>query len=155
MLPAYMANMAPPFVRYWKGWNPPISKRWLGNHKTVVGFLSGILVAIFTAYLQSRYTWSGSLVSHDEWLPIGMAMGFGAMLGDSLKSLFKRARGIVPGQPWIPSDQLDFVIGALVFAWPWLRLGWVEIGIVLATTFIGHIAVNHLAYWLKIRDVKW
>lgn len=36
--PAYAANMLPPFVKYWRGWNPPISRRWLGDHKTVLGF---------------------------------------------------------------------------------------------------------------------
>ena len=36
MLPAYLANMVPPFARYWPGWNGPISRRWLGDHKTVV-----------------------------------------------------------------------------------------------------------------------
>lgn len=155
MLPAYVANMAPPFVRYWKGWNRPISRKWLGEHKTVVGFLCGILAALFTSYLQSRLVWSGSRISYVDWFPMGLAMGFGAMAGDSLKSLFKRARGIAPGQSWMPADQLDFVAGALVFAWPWLRLGWLEILAVLAISFIGHIVVNHLAYWLKIRDVKW
>jgi len=30
MAPAYLANMTPPFMKYWKGWNPPISRRWLG-----------------------------------------------------------------------------------------------------------------------------
>lgn len=37
MLPAYLANMTPPLVRFWKGWNRPISRKWLGDHKTVVG----------------------------------------------------------------------------------------------------------------------
>jgi len=41
MLPAYLANMAPPFTRFWPGWNRPISRRWLGDHKTVVGFAQG------------------------------------------------------------------------------------------------------------------
>lgn len=35
MVPAYVANMAPPFVRYWKG--PSMRARALGDHKTVVG----------------------------------------------------------------------------------------------------------------------
>jgi hypothetical protein len=32
---------------------------------------------------------------------------------DSVKSFVKRRVGIAPGAPWIPFDQLDFVIGAL------------------------------------------
>ena len=38
MLPAYLAKMAPPFAKYWRGWNRPISRTWLGDHKTVIGF---------------------------------------------------------------------------------------------------------------------
>jgi hypothetical protein len=41
MLPAYFANMAAAFAKFWPGWNRPISRRWLGDHKTVVGFLLG------------------------------------------------------------------------------------------------------------------
>ncbi|WP_027484935.1 hypothetical protein [Rhodanobacter sp. OR87] len=39
MLLAYCTNMAPPFTRYWRGWNRPIHERLLGSHKTVLGFL--------------------------------------------------------------------------------------------------------------------
>ncbi|KZC21077.1 MULTISPECIES: hypothetical protein [Rhodanobacter] len=38
MLPAYCTNMAPPFTRYWRGWNRPIHERLLGSHKTVLGY---------------------------------------------------------------------------------------------------------------------
>jgi CDP-2,3-bis-(O-geranylgeranyl)-sn-glycerol synthase len=27
MAPAYAANMASPFTRYWRGWNGPLSRR--------------------------------------------------------------------------------------------------------------------------------
>jgi CDP-2,3-bis-(O-geranylgeranyl)-sn-glycerol synthase len=39
------------------------------------------------------------------------------MSGDALKSLVKRRVGIAPGAPWIPWDQLDFALGALVLVW--------------------------------------
>src|SRR2546430_9192871 len=52
MAPAYLANMAPPFVRYWKGWNRPISRRWLGAHKTVLGFAAGVLAATLVTFVQ-------------------------------------------------------------------------------------------------------
>jgi len=41
MAPAYAANLVPPFVRFWKGWNPPLHLRRLGAHKTVLGVLVG------------------------------------------------------------------------------------------------------------------
>lgn len=155
MAPAYLANMAPPFLKYWKGWNRPISRRWLGEHKTVAGVLLGVLVALLAAWAQSLIDWDGSLVPYDHWPLIGLGLGAGALGGDLVKSLFKRARGIAPGQSWIPADQLDFVLGALIFVWPWAQLAWLDVLAVIAVSFVGDIAVNHVAYRLKIRDSKW
>ena len=155
MLPAYFANMAPPFVKYWPGWNRPISHRWLGDHKTVVGFALGVLVSVLVAYAQSRIDWSRSLISPSDWLVVGLAQGLGAMGGDAVKSLIKRRRGIAPGQSWIPADQVDFPIGALVLLWPWVRLDWLDVVVILVITFVGAVAVNHAAFRLGIRDTKW
>lgn len=153
MLPAYVANMTPPFVRYWKGWNPPIAPRLLGAHKTVLGFTSGVCAAILVAWIQSRIAWDGSLVEYDAWL--GLRFGIGAMAGDSAKSLLKRRLGLPPGARWIPFDQLDFVVGALVLTWSRASLTWLDGAVILVVTAAGHILVNHLGYRLHIRDTKW
>jgi CDP-2,3-bis-(O-geranylgeranyl)-sn-glycerol synthase len=155
LLPAFLANMAPPFVKYWPGWNRPIHQRWLGAHKTVIGFALGMVASIVATYAQSKLHWDGALISYANWPLLGLAIGFGAMSGDALKSLCKRKLGIAPGQSWMPADQVDYVIGALVFMVPWIRLRWHEILLVCAIAFIGNIAVNHVAYWLGIRDAKW
>jgi CDP-2,3-bis-(O-geranylgeranyl)-sn-glycerol synthase len=155
MAPAYVANMAPPFVRYWKGWNRPISRRWLGSHKTVLGFGAGVLGAVLVAFLQSRLDWGRTIAPYDHWLDLGVRMGAGAMLGDSVKSFFKRRRRVAPGATWIPFDQLDFVLGALLFVWSRVMLTWTDVAIVLALSFVGHILVNHIGYWLGVRDAKW
>jgi CDP-2,3-bis-(O-geranylgeranyl)-sn-glycerol synthase len=155
MLPVYFANMAPPFVRYWSGWNRPISERWLGAHKTVVGFLLGIVVATATTFGQSLIAWPDGLIPHDRWLALGIACGFGALGGDALKSLAKRRCGIAPGQPWIPADQLDFVVGGLVALSFFLKLQPVDIAFILVVSFLGDIAVNQLSFRLGIRNTKW
>jgi CDP-2,3-bis-(O-geranylgeranyl)-sn-glycerol synthase len=153
MLPAYAANMTPPFMKYWRGWNPPIARRWLGAHKTVLGFASGVGTAILVTFVQSRIAWEGSLVAYDAWL--GVRFGVGAMAGDSAKSFLKRRVGIAPGKPWIPFDQLDFVIGALLLTWHRAQLSWLDGLLILVLTAAGDILVNHLGYWLGIRDTKW
>jgi len=153
MLPAYAANMAPPFVRSWKGWNPPIARRWLGSHKTVLGFASGVCAAVLVTWIQSRIAWAGSLVEYDVWL--GLRFGIGAMAGDSAKSFLKRRVGIPPGARWVPFDQLDFVIGALALTWIRASLSWTDGAVILLVTAGGHILVNHLGYWLGIRDTRW
>src|ERR1019366_6021887 len=112
------------FVRYWRGWNRPISRKWLGEHKTVMGFCSGLIIAVAVTFLQSKLDWRGGLLPYSRWLVLGLPFCFGAMAGDSLKSLLKRSRGIPPGHSWVPMDQLDFVVGALVLVSPWTSLGW-------------------------------
>ena len=56
MRPAYLANMAPPFVKYWRDWNRPISRTRLGDHKTVIGFALAALAMSLSlgASAQSR-----------------------------------------------------------------------------------------------------
>ncbi len=155
MAPAYAANMTPPLVRFWSGWNRPISRRWLGSHKTVVGFGMGVLAAILATFVQSRVAWEGALAAPEPWLTLGLRFGVGAMAGDTTKSFLKRRAGFAPGRPWIPWDQIDFVLGALALVWGAAALSWVDLATILALSVIGHILVNHLAYWLGIRDVKW
>src|SRR5207247_387142 len=104
MAPAYVANMAPPFVRYWKGWNRPISRRWLGTHKTVLGFVVGVLAAMLVTFAQWLLAWSGSIVAYEEWPLLGLLFGVGAMAGDSAKSFFKRRLSLEPGRPGLPFD---------------------------------------------------
>jgi CDP-2,3-bis-(O-geranylgeranyl)-sn-glycerol synthase len=155
MAPAYAANMAPPFVKYWPWPNRPISERWLGGHKTVVGFAAGVLAACTTALAQSRMAVAGALVGYDDWLGLGLRFGLGAMAGDSLKSFLKRRAGIRPGAPWIPFDQLDFALGALVLVWPRVSLSALDVLAILAFTAAGHIAVDHVGYWLGLRESRW
>jgi CDP-2,3-bis-(O-geranylgeranyl)-sn-glycerol synthase len=155
MAPAYVANMAPPFVRYWKGWNRPISRRWLGAHKTVLGFAAGVVAATLVTFVQWRLAWSGSIVAYDDWALLGVLFGVGAMAGDSAKSFLKRRLGVEPGRRWIPFDQLDFVLGALVLVHTRVALAWTDILAILLLSFCGHILVNHLGYWLGVRDTRW
>ena len=143
MAPAYAANMAPPLLaRFWKGWNAPVSRRWLGGHKTVLGFAAGLLAAAATGAAQHAPLF-------------GLALGAGALAGDALKSFFKRRLGIAPGAAWFPADQLDFALGALVVAAPWARLGALDIAAILALSVAGHIAVNHAAWFVGIRKTRW
>ena len=155
MAPAYVANMAPPFTRYWTGWNRPISRRLLGDHKTVMGFAAGVSVAVLTTCIQSRIAWEGSVTSYDHWLELGLRFGGGAMVGDSVKSFVKRRVGIAPGKPWIPWDQLDFVLGALSLVAGRAVLSWTDLVMILALSLAGHIVITRMAYWTGIRDVKW
>ena len=105
--------------------------------------------------MQHVIGWQTGIVDDARWFELGLRFGVGAMTGDSAKSFLKRRLRIPPGQAWVPFDQLDFAVGALVFVAPRAALGAGDIAVVLVLSVGGHIVVNHLAYWLGIRDVKW
>ena len=156
MVPAYCANMAPPFTRFWRGWNRPIHRRLLGEHKTVLGFALGVAAAIAAAWLQSRAAALVPLMWHpDQWPIIGAICGVGALLGDAIKSFFKRRRGYAPGARWVPADQLDFAIAALLGLATIVPLTVGDVVLVLAFTFAADIAVNHIAFRIGIRESAW
>lgn len=155
MLPAYAANMAPPFVRYWKGWNRPINARLLGTHKTVVGFAVGVTAGVLVTATQAAVATPLARVDYSHWPLLGLAMGGGAMLGDSVKSFFKRQLKIAPGSRWFPFDQLDFVLGALALAGAWADLSLADVGVILLASLIGDVLVNRLAFALNIKNTPW
>ena len=82
-------------------------------------------------------------------------MGLGALAGDLIKSFFKRRIGIAPGHKFIPFDQTDFVVGALVFIMPVFELTLNIFIVSLLLSFLLHIIVNHVAFYLKIRNEAW
>jgi CDP-2,3-bis-(O-geranylgeranyl)-sn-glycerol synthase len=100
-------------------------------------------------------------------LLFGALVGAMALVGDAVKSYFKRRVGKERGASWFPFDQLDFVVfGLLAFAVgaPLLPNGWVAAAllddwIVLATllvlTPLLHFLVNVLGYLLKLKEVPW
>lgn len=153
MLPAYGANMAPPLLRFWHGWNRPICERWLGTHKTMLGFALGVAAGVSIAWLQ--HVIHPSLADDGRWLLLGFAFGAGAMLGDAAKSFVKRRLSIAPGSRWLPFDQIDFVLGALLAISPWIVLPLREVIAILALTFVGDLVVNQLAFRLGIKRTPW
>ncbi|MBF6024839.1 CDP-archaeol synthase [Lysobacter niastensis] len=155
MAPAYLANMAPPFVRYWRGWNRPISTRLFGGHKTVVGFALALATGVLTTAAQAGLGRPAVWAVHAPWLWIGLGMGIGVAAGDAIKSLFKRRIGIAPGARWLPFDQLDFAVGALLLVGPWITLSAGDVALILAATFVGDLLVNRISCALGIKASPW
>lgn len=158
MLPAYVANMAPVLSRF-VPWNAPLDfnlkfqgKRLLGSHKTVVGTLFGLGAAVLMTLIQAQIF---GFVHYSNWLLLGLLLGSGALLGDIVKSFLKRQLNMKPGKPWIPFDEIDFSIGALVAVSFVYFPGWLESWVILIGSGLGHVAVNHAAFYLGIRGEKW
>ena len=167
MLPAYFANMAPVMVKKIPFLNFPIDfgkkindKPLLGKNKTFRGLVFGVLFGIIVAFIQhilyENNIFNGlTFVDYSDWLLIGFLLGFGAIFGDLAKSFFKRRLDYEPGKPFIPFDQTDFVLGAIIFVYLLISLSFDKIIIIILLSFVLHIIVNHIAFYTGARNEKW
>ena len=167
MLPAYFANMAPVMVKkidlfaYPIDFNKTInSKPVLGKNKTFRGFIFGVIFSIIIVYVQFllyniEFFKNISFFNYQNWMLFGFLIGLGALTGDLVKSFFKRRLGFEPGAKFVPFDQTDFVVGGLIFIMPIFRLTLKIFFVLLLLSFMLHIIVNHLAFYLRVRDEKW
>ena len=135
-------------------------KRIFGQNKTFRGYVSGILAAVFVSFLQYILDYYGiieidKLLGINEFLLFGFLTGLGAMLGDSIESFFKRQFGIKEGRPFIPFDQIDYIIGFLFFTGIIVKWSWSEIIFALLCGLFLNPIVNFLAYLFKIKKTYW
>lgn len=140
-LPAGAANVAPIFAAKLPIMNRldiPMDcgltfggKRLLGDHKTWRGLVAGLILSVITVYLQAygyaHVAWIRNIsmsVNYQQLplLSLGLLLGFGALGGDAAKSFFKRRRNIPAGESWIPFDQADLIIGAIIVTVPIITL---------------------------------
>jgi len=149
--PSYVANAAPLVFGGGRpldgGRNFKDGRPIFGAHKTIRGFTAGVV--------------GGSLVGLGESLVdprmalAGLAISLGAVLGDLLGAFVKRRLDMKPGRPLPVVDQLDFVIGALVFSSSLFPMTWLSVLIVVAVTPPIHLATNLGAYLLGIKKTYW
>jgi CDP-2,3-bis-(O-geranylgeranyl)-sn-glycerol synthase len=169
-LPAGVANAAPILaarVPYLADWDIPIDfgqmyrgKRIFGSHKTWRGIAAGILIAIFIVWLQQQIADSYQLTfleGRDGYLGtsaaiLGFLFGFGALMGDALKSFAKRQFNINPGKAWFPFDQLDYIIGGCLATSIVVRLTLVEYLSIIIVWFVLHLIFSYLGYLLKLKS---
>lgn len=160
-LPAGLANIAPilankiPILNKWK---TPIDlgkkvrgKRMLGPNKSWRGLVTGTFAGGLGAMIIYPFI-SNQISSSVEHFIIGATIGFGALLGDAIESFFKRQKGIQSGNSWLLFDQLDYVIGAMVFSRLFVRLDLSEYIGVIVFYFLGHLVMTYLGYLLKLKD---
>jgi len=165
-VPAFLGNMAPVFVqghfawlarpldagRCWRG------RRLLGDHKTWRGVVAGVVAAVVTFTLQRAVHRAGMLESlalidygTASLLP-GVLLGLGALVGDALKSVVKRQLDIAPGASWLVADQLDFYLGAYLFALPIAAVPLVPALLAAPIVFVGAILTTASGYGLGLKE---
>jgi len=166
MLPAYVPNSAAAVL----GGGAPIDgkrswrdgRRIFGDGKTwrglILGIASGFIVGLILIFLQSESGW--------DFLPVltvtsVFLLATGALLGDLVKSFFKRRLGKNSGDPWLIADQYDLVAGAflltIIFDYSWfVSVMTVPIFIIiLVITPLLHRGTNIIGYITGIKKVPW
>jgi len=160
---AGVANMTPVLVKKlsWLDYSIDGDRSWrgvrvLGNSKTWRGLVCGVLVAVCTGLalkIVSDYIIVLPLEplrgGYLEILQYSAGIGCAALVGDLIKSFFKRRIGMVPGKSWIPFDQVDWVVGVLIFLiitgrFDWNYLYFLVIGFGL------HLVVKWIGWLFKI-----
>jgi CDP-2,3-bis-(O-geranylgeranyl)-sn-glycerol synthase len=132
-----------------------------GSGKTWRGLVSATIVGMLAAGLQALlydFSWFNeiSLINYQRsWLAFGFCAGAGAILGDLIKSFFKRRVHISSGGSWPVFDQLDFIVGFFVATWWLLQPGWEVLLAAAVLTLILHPLTNIIAYSLKLKKVWW
>lgn len=166
ILPAYAANGFPPlaggripmdFKRNWID-----GERVFGDGKTIEGFslglaigtAVGILEALLYPYLNA---YAGRFGAHLPTMNIfiGFLIPLGALCGDLAGSFIKRRFRMPRGADAPALDQLNFVVGAVFFAYFFTEISFWMVVIMALMTPIIHRTANIIAYGLRIKKVPW
>jgi CDP-2,3-bis-(O-geranylgeranyl)-sn-glycerol synthase len=151
IFPAYCANGAPVLA----GGGLPLDfgknfvdgRRVFGKNKTFRGFFFGLAIGILVGLMEFF------LLSYP--LLFVVLSPLGALLGDLAGAFLKRRLNIPPGGLLPVVDQVDFVVGALVFTLPLQIISWeVAVAMLIITPPI-HLLTNLAAYKLKLKSNPW
>ncbi|MEM3565891.1 MAG: CDP-2,3-bis-(O-geranylgeranyl)-sn-glycerol synthase [Candidatus Bathyarchaeia archaeon] len=154
IFPAYCANAIPVLA----GGGLPIDlgrkffdgKPIFGKNKTFRGFISGLIIGTAVGFAEAAVFQEYNSIGY-----FGFLLSLGALLGDLAGAFIKRRLGIPPGGLLPIVDQVDFVVGALIFAFP-LRVLSLELMLaVLIITPPLHMATNFAAYKLGLKSSPW
>lgn len=146
LFPAYMTNLCACLL----GGGTPLDmginffdgKRILGDGKTVRGSILGFTCGSIAGFFLGN-------------LYMGILLSMGSIIGDLLGSFTKRRFNFKQGAPVPILDQLNFVIGAIIFVSPIYQT---PFDIIIASFFITlplHFLVNFLGYHLGLKNVPW
>jgi CDP-2,3-bis-(O-geranylgeranyl)-sn-glycerol synthase len=153
IFPAYCANAIP--VLAGGGLQIDFGKKFFdgrplfGKNKTFRGFFAGLIVGAAVGCLES--------VVFDYHILLGFLIPLGALFGDLTGAFMKRRLDIPPGGLLPIVDQVDFIIGAIVFSLPlsFQMLSWQLVAMMMAITVPIHLLTNFVAYKLKLKSNPW
>ncbi len=157
--PMYFANSSAMFF----GGKTPLDfgkkfsdgRRIFGKGKTFKGSFFGIafgtLIGVLIFLVAPAYT----LMLSKEYILLVLFITSGAIVGDIVASFFKRRHEIDSGEEVLFLDQLDFVIGGMLFGSILYVPDFYEVVFICVTTLIVHKVSNYVAYKIKLKKVPW
>ena len=166
LIPAWAANGWPPMARgkrpidggrmLWDG------RRIFGDSKTIEGFALGVGMGTFYGAIES-YLFPGFNAYAGMWgvtlpgmsLLVGFMLAFGALVGDLAGAFIKRRLGMPPGADAPGLDQLNFIVGAIIFAAVFTPISIPMAAIMLVLTPVVHRAVCIIGHALRFKKVPW
>jgi CDP-2,3-bis-(O-geranylgeranyl)-sn-glycerol synthase len=159
IFPAYCANAAP--VIFGGGQPMDFGKRFFdgkplfGSHKTVRGFLAGLIVGTLVGLVQTLL-FEQVLFQYSTQFSYSILLGFvlslGALTGDIVESFVKRRLNRVPGSSLPVADQIDFILGAFLFSIPVSPPSLPAVLIILLITIPIHLLTNLGAALLNMKN---
>jgi CDP-2,3-bis-(O-geranylgeranyl)-sn-glycerol synthase len=177
ILPAYLANSIASDVAhlpFLEKFSYPLDfgLKWrkvriFGPNKTWRGLLFGVMAAVVTGIVQQNYAGDAATLLSDSLrldstlhlppmsIALAFMLGLGAIIGDAVKSFFKRRMGIESGQPAPLLDQLDYIFGAFFFAWLTGPINLEYFAVIIIVTVPLHLLANFVAWLLKLKNVPW
>jgi CDP-2,3-bis-(O-geranylgeranyl)-sn-glycerol synthase len=118
-----------------------------GKNKTLRGFFFGLAIGIMVGLVEIGLF--GYPLLFSVFSPLG------ALMGDLAGAFLKRRLGIAPGGLLPIIDQVDFVVGAILFSLPLTMMSWdLALAVIIITPPI-HLFTNFLAYKLKLKNNPW
>lgn len=153
IFPAYCANAVPVLF----GGGRPLDsgkifydgKPIFGKNKTYRGFAAGLAIGTGVGAIEAS-VFGYSVV-------LGLFLSLGALFGDLAGAFLKRRLGLAPGELLPVVDQVDFIVGAIVFSLPMslVLLSWQLVVAVLIITVPLHVITNYCAHKLGLKKNPW
>jgi len=156
IFPAYCANALPVIT----GGGLPIDfgkkffdgKPILGKNKTFRGFFSGLALGMTVGFVEGAFF---QYPTSDQGVLFGFLLALGALFGDLAGAFIKRRLGLAPGDLLPVIDQVDFIVGAILFSLPLHIVFWELVVTVLIITPFIHLLTNFAAYKLGLKNNPW
>lgn len=161
MFPAHFANGSPVFGHrlaqntflakpiddfFPLSWRPVF-----GSHKTIAGFIAGPVAGLLS--LVVSYQVISTHLQIDPFL-YASVQGELAVMGDAIKSWVKRKKGVPAGLPWLPFDQIDYLLLSIPCLWLLLPLSYMEVIYIIFQGFMLSIVGSSLSYMLGFKE-RW